>query len=116
MNWRRGSTLSPISVVNIRSASGRSSSGVRVRMRSISSTSNTAFDQPSRWGWVGRLFGDFDLPLLVAVVDRGGTCADMAAAELDYNAMREEHPEQRDLSVGQQFAYFVQEYRPAVSQ
>jgi rod shape determining protein RodA len=30
-------------------------------------TPNTAFDQPSRWGWVRRVFGDFDLPLLVAV-------------------------------------------------
>jgi rod shape determining protein RodA len=30
-------------------------------------TPNTAFDQPSRWGWVRRVFGDFDLPLLFAV-------------------------------------------------
>ena len=29
---------------------------------------NTAFDQPSRWRWMGRVFGDFDLPLLFAVV------------------------------------------------
>ncbi len=29
---------------------------------------NTAFDQPSRWTWVRRVFGDFDLPLLIAVL------------------------------------------------
>jgi rod shape determining protein RodA len=29
---------------------------------------NTAFDQPSRWTWVGRVFADFDLPLLIAVL------------------------------------------------
>jgi rod shape determining protein RodA len=64
-------------------------------------TPNTAFDQPSRWGWVGRVFGDFDLPLLFAVALLAGIgLVAMYSAGYDHGTRFVDHARNMLLALG----------------
>jgi rod shape determining protein RodA len=64
-------------------------------------TPNTAFDQPSRWGWVRRVFGDFDLPLLFAVALLAGIgLVAMYSAGYDHGTRFVDHGRNMLLALG----------------